>query len=131
MIHQVIHVYHSTMELIVFFCFYMMILYSSIYSISKDLIKQHLSVFFKFILSKRLSNSLWGSDTLLLAEFMNTLSILYYNLIILCIIMYLFSNFFLFDTKTMWFFRFQLVSFRMYYLLFFVQELLAIFEAFV
>ena len=41
----------------------------------------YLSLLFKLILSKRLSNSLLGSDVLLFSEFMNIVSILFYNFI--------------------------------------------------
>ena len=48
----------------------------------------HLSLFFKFILSERLSNSLSGSVVLLFLEFTNIVSILFYNfvefIILLC-----------------------------------------------
>ena len=40
----------------------------------------HLSLLFKFVLSIRLSNSLWGSDVSLFLEFINTVSILLYSL---------------------------------------------------
>ena len=41
----------------------------------------HFSFFFNLILSKRWSNSLWECDTLLFPEFINIVSILFYNLI--------------------------------------------------
>ena len=48
----------------------------------------YLSLLFKFILSERLRNSLWGSDVLLLQEFIHIVSILFYNciefIILLC-----------------------------------------------
>ena len=39
----------------------------------------YLSLLFKFTLCKRLSNSLWGSDALIFLEFVNIVSILFYN----------------------------------------------------
>ena len=41
----------------------------------------YLSLLFKFILSERLCNSLWGSDVLLFSEFINIVFILFYNFI--------------------------------------------------
>ena len=41
----------------------------------------YLSLRFKFILSERLSNSLRRSDVLLFSEFINRVSILFYNFI--------------------------------------------------
>ena len=41
----------------------------------------YLPFLFKFILSKNLSNSLRGSDVLLFSEFINIVSILFYNFI--------------------------------------------------
>ena len=41
----------------------------------------YLSLLFKFYLSERLSNSLWGSDVLLFSEFINIVFILFYNFI--------------------------------------------------
>ena len=47
------------------------------------------SLFFKFILSVRLNNSLWGSDVSLLLEFVNTVSILFCNFIeLICYILF-------------------------------------------
>ena len=55
------------------------------------MIKQHVyHLFFKFILSKSLSNSLWGSDFLLFSEFINIVSILFYNFIEFIILLYTF-----------------------------------------
>ena len=48
----------------------------------------YLSLLFKFILSERLSNSLLGSDVLLISEFINIPSILTYNLIEFIILLY-------------------------------------------
>ena len=45
---------------------------------------------FKFILSVRLSNSLWGSDVPLFLEFINKVFILFYNVIELIILLYTF-----------------------------------------
>ena len=41
----------------------------------------YLPLLFKFILSERLSNSLWWLDDLLYSEFINIVSILIYNFI--------------------------------------------------
>ena len=41
----------------------------------------YLSLLFRVILSVRLSNSLWGSDVLIFSEFINIVSILFYNFI--------------------------------------------------
>ena len=102
----------------------------------------YLSLLFKFILSERLSNSLWGSDVLLFSEFINIVSILFYNFIEFIILLYTFlvTSFSeykeymisqVIDTKSILFVWFHLVSFQMYYLLLLVPELLVIFEAFV
>ena len=50
----------------------------------------YLSLLFKFVLSERLSNSLWGSDVLLLSEFINIVSILLHNFIEFFISLYTF-----------------------------------------
>ena len=50
----------------------------------------YLSFLFKFILSKRLSNGLLGSDVLLFPEFINVVSILFYNFIEFIILLYTF-----------------------------------------
>ena len=47
-------------------------------------------MFFKLILSGRSSNSLWGSDVLLFSEFINIVSILFYNFIEFIILLYTF-----------------------------------------
>ena len=56
----------------------------------------HLSHIYQFIFSERLSNSLWGSDVLLFSEFLNIVSILFYNFIefIIYIVVSFSSNFF-------------------------------------
>ena len=56
----------------------------------------YLSLLFKFILSERFSYSLWRSDVLLFSEFINIVSILFYNLIefIILLYTYFFSNLF-------------------------------------
>ena len=59
----------------------MTFLYFSINSIFEDDKATNLSLLFKFILSEKLSNSLWGSDVLLFPEFINIVSTLYYNFI--------------------------------------------------
>ena len=51
---------------------------------------RYLSLLFKFILSERLSDSLWGSDVLLFSEFTNLASILFYNFIEFIILLYTF-----------------------------------------
>ena len=48
----------------------------------------YLSLLFKFILLERLSNSLWGSDVLPFSEFINIVSILFYNFIEFIILLY-------------------------------------------
>ena len=50
----------------------------------------YLSLLFKFILSERLSNSLWGADVLLFSEFIKIVSILFYNSIEFVILLYAF-----------------------------------------
>ena len=50
----------------------------------------YLSIPFKYILSERLSNSLWGSEVLLYPEFMNIVSILYYTFIEFITLLYTF-----------------------------------------
>ena len=55
------------------------------------MIKQRLSLPFKSIFSERLINSLWGSDDLLFSEFINIVSILFYNFIEFIIFLYTFS----------------------------------------
>ena len=59
----------------------------------------YLSLLFKFILSERLSNNLWGSDVLLFSEFVNIVSILFYIFIEFIIFLYTFLVFFLLDTE--------------------------------
>ena len=54
------------------------------------MIKQHIYHFFKFILSKRLSNGPRVSEVLLFSEFMNIVSILFYNFIEFIILLYTF-----------------------------------------
>ena len=49
-----------------------------------------MSLLFKFILSKRLSNSLWGLDVLLFPEFINIVFILIYSFIEFIILLYTF-----------------------------------------
>ena len=46
--------------------------------------------FFKFIWSERLSNSLWGSDVLIFSEFINIVSVLFYNFIEFFILLHTF-----------------------------------------
>ena len=67
-----------------------MTLYFSMYSKYWDLIKHHIYHSFKFILSERFSNNLWGSDVLLFSEVLNIVSILFYNFIEFIILLYTF-----------------------------------------
>ena len=69
MIHQVIQILHS---------------------MSRFGTATYLSLLFKFVLSDRFSNSLWESDVLLFSEFINVVSILFYNFIELIISLYTF-----------------------------------------
>ena len=66
-----------------FHAYYMLILNKGTY----------LSLLFKIILSKNWSSSLWGSDILLFWEFMNIVSILFYNFIEFIILLYTFLVF--------------------------------------
>ena len=50
----------------------------------------YLWLFFKFIWSERLSNSLWGLDVLLFPEFVNIVSILFYSSIEFIVFLYTF-----------------------------------------
>ena len=50
----------------------------------------YLSFLFKFILSERMSNSLWGSDVAIFSEFINIVSILFYNFIEFITLLYTF-----------------------------------------
>ena len=50
----------------------------------------YLSLLLEFILSEWLSNILWGSDVLLVAEFINTASVLSYKFIVFIILLYTF-----------------------------------------
>ena len=54
------------------------------------MIKQHLSLYFKFILCERLGSSMWGSDVLLFSELINIVSLLFYNFIEFIILLYTF-----------------------------------------
>ena len=55
----------------------------------------YLSLLFMFVLSARFSNSLWESDVLLISEFINIVSILFYDFIEFIILSYTFLvNFF-------------------------------------
>ena len=51
----------------------------------------YLSLLFKFILSERLSNSLYSSDVLLFSEFINIVPILYYTFIEFTVFLYTFQ----------------------------------------
>ena len=50
----------------------------------------YLSLLFKFILSERFSNSLWGSDVLVFSELINIVSTLFYNSFEMIIFLYTF-----------------------------------------
>ena len=50
----------------------------------------HLSLLCAFILSERMSNSMYGSDVLLFSEFINMVSVLFYNFIEFIILLYTF-----------------------------------------
>ena len=50
--------------------------------------KTYLLLHFKFVLSARLSNSPWVPDVLLIVEFRNIVSILFYNFIEFIILFY-------------------------------------------
>ena len=91
----------------------------------------YLTLLFNAILSESLSNSLRGSYVLLISEFINIASILFYNYIEFLVLLYAFLVIFLLDTKNLWSVGFHLVSFQIYYLILLVQVLLAIFEVFV
>ena len=58
----------------------------------------YLSIPFKFILPKRLSNSLRGSDVYLFSEFLNIVFILFYNFVEFTILLHNFWQF-LFPNK--------------------------------
>ena len=92
MIHLVIQILQSMLELIFeIYHFCVTFLCFSMYSKCWGLIKQHVyHLCFKFVLSKSLSNSLWGSDVLLFSEFINIVSILFYNFIEFIILLYTF-----------------------------------------
>ena len=61
----------------------------------------YLTLLFNTILSESLSNSLRGSYVLLISEFINVASILFYNYIEFLILLYSFLVIFLLDTKNM------------------------------
>ena len=61
----------------------------------------YLTLLFNTILSESLSNSLRGSYVLLISEFINIASILFYNYIEFLILLYSFLVIFLLDTKNM------------------------------
>ena len=50
----------------------------------------YLSLLFKFILSERLINSLWGSDVSVFSELMEIASVLFYNFVKFIILLYTF-----------------------------------------
>ena len=54
------------------------------------MIKQQIYHFLKFILSERSSNNLWAADVLLFSEFINMVSILFYNFIEFIILLHTF-----------------------------------------
>ena len=61
----------------------------------------YLTLLFNTILSESLSNSLRGSYVLLISEFINIASILFYNYIEFLILLYSFLVIILLDTKNM------------------------------
>ena len=83
---------------------------------------------FKFILSERVNEDLWGSDVLLFSEFINIVSTLDYTFIETIILLYTFLVLFLLDTKNILFDVIHLVGLQVCYQLFLVQVLLVIFE---
>ena len=90
----------------------------------------YLSLLVKFVLSERFSNSLWGSDSLLFAKFMNIVSLLYYKYIGFVILLYSSLVISFARCKEYMICSISFSKFPKYYLLFFVQELLVIFETF-
>ena len=52
----------------------------------------YLSFLFKFILSKKFSNSLWVSNVLLFSDFRNIVSILFHDFVEFTILLYTFSR---------------------------------------
>ena len=69
------------------FCIFPCIVYTKILWFDKAI---YLSFFFRYILSERLSNNLWGSGVLLFSEFINLVYILYYNFIEIIKLLYTF-----------------------------------------
>ena len=90
----------------------------------------YLSLLFKFILSERLINSLWGSDVSVFSELMEIASVLFYNFVKFIILLYTFLaiSFARYKEYEIYLILF---SFQMYYLLLLVRVLLVIFAAFV
>ena len=78
MINQVIRIYHSTLELIfLIYCFCMTFIFLHVWHMLRFDKATYLSLPYKFTLSKRLINNLWGSDVLVFSEFINIVSILF------------------------------------------------------
>ena len=50
----------------------------------------YVSLLFKYNLSERMNNSLWGSDDLLFPDFINIVSIMFYSLIEFIILLHTF-----------------------------------------
>ena len=101
MIHHVIQVFHSMLELIFWIYYFIWLFY-----IFPCIVKQHIYLIYLFglikqniyllnsILSVRFSNSLWGTDVFLFSEFINIVFILFYNFIEFIILFYTFCCFF-------------------------------------
>ena len=90
------------------------------------------SLIFQFILSRRLSNGVSGSDVLLFSEFVNIVPILFYSFIEFITLLYTFlvTSFAGYKRKYDLSDFIYLTTFQMYYLFLHVQVLLVIFEAF-
>ena len=90
------------------------------------------SLLFQFVLSRRLSNSVSGSDVLLFSELMNIVPILFYSFIEFITLLYTFlvTSFAGYKRKYDLSDFIYLTTFQMYYLFLHVQVLLVIFEAF-
>ena len=85
------------------------------------MIKQHIYHSVSNLFCLKMSNCLWGSYVLLFPEFINIVSILFYNFTEFVILLYTFLVFFFLDTKNIWFDQFCLLSFQIYYQLLLVK----------
>ena len=134
MIHQVIQIYYSTLEfwitdiLNLLFLYDFFIFFHEWYRQRFDK-ATYLSLPFKFILSGRLSNSLRGSDNLLLSKFINIVSILYYTFTEFITLLYTFLviSFPRYKECMIW----QISISKFSDLILLVQELLEISEAYI